>query len=540
MPSLDSARTCAGCGKPLSRYNDEDRCQACISSRRTGDAGNPPDDAQADQLPAARRLSEVRGSEGQRIPGSMLRIGPRAWEVEARERAAEADAASPGTSGETPGDMWAAFFAELDRLMSEGDVGVRQLARRTNYDPSHISMIRNRRRSPSLRAVELIDKALGAGGRLAASAPSRREIDRARANRSARRGVKVSELAASSAPAVAREDILSSSRRASPAIAELCGALTDYDFSLGRFGSLQHDEIPSLGNLERDLRIAFDAYQQSRFTSAAIRASSLLADAQLAVRESAESERADLLKVLAFAYHVAAVVLGKSGESDLALVAADRGLNVAERSGSVHARGSLIRSVAFTLLSAGRLEPAMRLVESGAASIESEISRDDTVLSLYGMLFLAGSMAASRFGDGSKTADYLSEAGNAARHLGKDANHLWTAFGPANVAIHRVNTAAELGDIQTVLDSGLSLNAATIPAERRVRYLLDVARAYSLSDNRDDALSTMLNAERIAPEQVRQHHVSRKVVINLVRNTTGKPGVELARLAERVNVRELI
>jgi hypothetical protein len=91
-----------------------------------------------------------------------------------------------------------------------------------------------------------------------------------------------------------------------------------------------------------------------------------------------------------------------------------------------------------------------------------------------------------------------------------------------------------------VLDSGLSLNAATIPAERRARYLLDVARAYSLSDNQDDALSTMLNAERIGPEQVRQHHLSRKVVMNLVRNTTGKPGVELARLAERVNVRELI
>jgi hypothetical protein len=182
----------------------------------------------------------------------------------------------------------------------------------------------------------------------------------------------------------------------------------------------------------------------------------------------------------------------------------------------------------------------MRLVESGAAYIESEIAGDDTVLSLYGTLFLAGSMAASRFGDSSKTADYLSEASDAARRLGRDANYLWTAFGPTNVAIHRVNTAAELGDIQTVLDSGLSLNAATIPAERRVRYLLDVARAYSLNDNRDDALSTMLNAERIAPEQVRQHHVSRKVVMTLVRNTTGKPGVELARLAERVNVPELI
>lgn len=149
-------------------------------------------------------------------------------------------------------------------------------------------------------------------------------------------------------------------------------------------------------------------------------------------------------------------------------------------------------------------------------------------------------MAAARFGDGPKTADYLREAHIAARRLGKDVNHLWSAFGLTNVAIHRVNIAVELGDIQTVLDSGLSLNTAAVPAERRVRYLLDVARVHALTGDRDDALRTMLAAERIAPEQVRQHYLSRKVVVMLMQRAVGRPGVQLDRLARRVKIQEWV
>jgi hypothetical protein len=182
----------------------------------------------------------------------------------------------------------------------------------------------------------------------------------------------------------------------------------------------------------------------------------------------------------------------------------------------------------------------MDLVESGTGYLRGEIADDEAALSVYGTLLLVGSMAAARFGDGSRAAGYLQEAGHAAQRLGRDSNHLWTAFGPTNVAIHRVNTAMELGDIQTALDSSASLNTDTVPAERRVRYLLDIARAHSMVRNRDDALGTTLAAERIAPEQVRQHYLSRTIVTNLIRSTSGRPTIELERLAARVKVRELI
>jgi len=324
----------------------------------------------------------------------------------------------------------------------------------------------------------------------------------------------------------------------SPAIRDLCAVLTEYGSNARQFCSAQRDEIPRSRDLERDIVIAFNAYQQSRFATTASRVSVLLADAQLAARKCDEEDRAAVLKILALAYQAAASVLIKVGEPDIAWIAAERGLNAAEVAGGRAVRGSLMRSVAFALHSTGRPEAAMRLVDSGADYLRSGIADNDAVLSVYGTMLLVGSMAAARFGDGPKAADYLHEAHIAARRLGNDANHLWTAFGPTNVAIHRVNTAVELGDIQTVLDSGLSLNTAAVPAERRVRYLLDVARVHALTGNRDDALGTMLTAERIAPEQVRQHYLSRTVVAMLMQRAVGRPGVQLDRLARRVKIEE--
>lgn len=72
-----------------------------------------------------------------------------------------------------------------------------------------------------------------------------------------------------------------------------------------------------------------------------------------------------------------------------------------------------------------------------------------------------------------------------------------------------------------------------MPLERRTRYLIDIARAQSLTGRRDEALSSLFAAERDAPEHVRQHHVARTVVATLVRSARGKPSAGLHRLAQR-------
>jgi transcriptional regulator with XRE-family HTH domain len=296
-------------------------------------------------------------------------------------------------------------------------------------------------------------------------------------------------------------------------------------------------EPPALDELSRELRSVFDAYQGSRFGFAAGRAPLLLADALLAARQYDGDDGIRANELLALSYQAAASVLTKLGESDLAWMAAERGLAAAQKTGNYAITGSLFRSVAFALLSTGRLEPAMQLTESGATYLQPHLSdRDGDLLSAYGTLFLAGSMAASRSDDRGKTRGYLAEAEDVARRLGVDGNHLWTAFGPTNVAIHRVNTAMELGDVQIALDLGPTLDTSALPTERRVRHLLDVARAYNSSGRQDAAVATVLNAERMAPDQVRHHYLSRQLVLNWIRNTQGKPAFELDQLARRMRV----
>jgi hypothetical protein len=316
-------------------------------------------------------------------------------------------------------------------------------------------------------------------------------------------------------------------------INDLRDVLTDYQSQFRGIANIGQEPPPvTLSDLRRDLTIAFGEYQQSRFSIAASRISTLLRDAHAT---TSESEQAEAFAILALSYQAAASILIKVEDASLAWIAAERGLAAAERSGNEAVIGSLIRSVAFSLLSSGHLEPAMRLIESGARLLEPALKRDDArLLSVYGMLFLAGSMASARFGDSARTADYLHEAATAAGRIGEDANHLWTAFGPTNVAIHRANTAAELGDVATVLNYGTALDTRGLPLERQVRHLLDVARAFGQVGDRDSALGTMIRAERMAPEQVRRHHLSRTVVAGLVESSPTKPSIELDRLAQRI------
>jgi hypothetical protein len=151
-------------------------------------------------------------------------------------------------------------------------------------------------------------------------------------------------------------------------------------------------------------------------------------------------------------------------------------------------------------------------------------------------LFLAGAVAAARDEDRAAVRAYLAEADESARRLGGDANHLWTAFGPTNVAIHRVATAMDLGDVQVAIDLGPQLDTSSLPTERRVRHAMETARALSAWNRTDAALSTLLDAERIAPEQVRHHALSRRLVQTWMRRGRRKPSFELAGLAQRVHV----
>lgn len=229
--------------------------------------------------------------------------------------------------------------------------------------------------------------------------------------------------------------------------------------------------------------------------------------------------------------------LTKLGEGDLAWTASNRGMEAAQNSENPVVIGSLLRSLAHSLASTGEYAPAVRVVQDAVGFLEPHMGKAGrTLTSVYGTALLAGSMAAARADDRATVREFLGEADRAAARLGSDRNYLWTAFGPTNVAIHRVATAMELGDLQTALALGPDLDTSTVPVERRVRHALEVARAQSAANHRDDALAMLLDAEQVAPEQVRYHYLSRHLVQTWVRTQRGKPSFHLAGLAGRLRI----
>jgi hypothetical protein len=47
-------------------------------------------------------------------------------------------------------------------------------------------------------------------------------------------------------------------------------------------------------------------------------------------------------------------------------------------------------------------------------------------------------------------------------------------------------------------------------------------------------MGTLIDAERMAPEHVRRHHLTEKVVAAMIHQAVGKPSVELEKLARRI------
>ncbi len=297
------------------------------------------------------------------------------------------------------------------------------------------------------------------------------------------------------------------------------------------------DETPTLERLNHRVRAVWDAYQSSRYRYVIQCLPALLTEAHFAVQIHDGDDHLRACALFGLAHQAAAMILTKLGDGDLALIAADRGLSVAQRSGDPLVIGSLYRSVVHSLLATGRFAAAVRLTDDAAGILQAELGNaSHELLSIYGTLFLTGSMAAARAHDGATARGYLAEAEKSAHRLGRDANHMGTAFGPTNVRIHRVSTAMELGDLQIAVDLGPRVDTSPLPIERRVRHALEVAHAYTQWNRPDEALALVLDAERLAPEQVRYHFLARKLYQTWMRQQHGKPSFHLAELGRRLGM----
>lgn len=125
-------------------------------------------------------------------------------------------------------------------------------------------------------------------------------------------------------------------------------------------------------------------------------------------------------------------------------------------------------------------------------------------------------IAAARDNDRAQGHEHLDQARKIAKRIGEDRDDFGTEFGPANVALHAVAVAVELGDAGQALDLAHGINAAGLSAERQARYDIDLAQAHAMRRQIGEALRCLEEAERLTPEQTRTHRVARAVARDLI------------------------
>jgi transcriptional regulator with XRE-family HTH domain len=243
-------------------------------------------------------------------------------------------------------------------------------------------------------------------------------------------------------------------------------------------------------------------------------------------------------RILAEIYQIAASTLRKLGEYDLAWLAGDRGITLAERVGDPVLSALTGYRVVNALSAIGRPSAAFELSMSLASRLEPTRSTESE-MSVYGHMVLQAAMAAASNGEAGSVRDLIREAEEVARQIPDQSNHHHLSFGPTNVAVHHVAAQVSLGE------GGLAIEAASamdengvrlLRRERRANHLVDVARGYSQWGTREKALERLLEAEALAPREVNCRPLARNTIEDLIRRSRGKPTSALQSLAERAGV----
>ena len=266
-------------------------------------------------------------------------------------------------------------------------------------------------------------------------------------------------------------------------------------------------------------------YQACRYSELIKSLPGLLAELHAACLTLDGEARLQAYSLSADAHHVAAGVLLKLDDQGLAYLAADRSMRAAQASEDPVTTGASARIITHTLMNGGHLAAAIDTASSQAARLDRDVpSHTPESLSVYGSLLLRGAIAAAQHGNRGAAYELLTEADAAGQRLGVDGNLRWTAFGPTNAKLHRVNIAVTLGDAGTAVDVARGIDLGTITVtERKASLLIDTARAFLQWGKHEKAYLALRAAEQTAPEEVTGRPSVHRLVRELV--TTAPPTV---------------
>jgi hypothetical protein len=318
---------------------------------------------------------------------------------------------------------------------------------------------------------------------------------------------------------------------AGPLVSILAGHVADTELE-------QPGPPPDIAALAAAVNQARCLYQACRYSDLISHLPRLLVWLNGASRSLDGEAKSRVFMLSADAYHVAAGLLLKLDDQGLAYLAADRSMRAAQASKDPVTIGASARIITHALMSGGHLAAAVSTTSSHAARLDRDVScHTPESLSVYGSLLLRGAIAAAQHDQRATAYELLDEADDAAQRLGTDSNLRWTAFGPINVKLHRVNMAVTLGDAGTAVDVARRIDLRTITVtERKASLLIDTSRAFLQWGRHEKAYIVLRAAEEIAPEEVAGRPSVHRLVRELI--TSAPPAIQrdAAHFATRIGV----
>ncbi|MFB7633704.1 helix-turn-helix domain-containing protein [Streptomyces sp. NPDC056149] len=271
--------------------------------------------------------------------------------------------------------------------------------------------------------------------------------------------------------------------------------------------------------LAADVARASALGRKARYATLGAMLPALLDELSTACHAATGTERERLFGLLAETYSGVTAIAYAVGLFDLRSQAMDRVQWAARESRDPLRIGRTQWQRATLFLQAAAYDRGMRLLNHVRHELGEDIGRMDApTLSVHGSVHLRSAMFAARAGNTLTAQAHLDAAAEAARRLGRDANHYGLEFGPTNVAIHRLGVAVELHDgPETVRLTSRTRLPSNVAPVRAGRWYLDAAKGWLDYGNREKSFAALQAAREVAPEQTRNHPQVREIVRALIR-----------------------
>ncbi|MBB5158125.1 helix-turn-helix domain-containing protein [Saccharopolyspora phatthalungensis] len=299
------------------------------------------------------------------------------------------------------------------------------------------------------------------------------------------------------------------------------------------------DEPPTVAHLRSALAHCERIRKQGSFAQLGAILPGLIAEAHGATRELTGDDQAAAFGVLSEVFQVASTMMAALGQTNIGYIGLIRAQEAAQRAGDDLLQAMNVSSLSWVLFKQGRLKDAEEAAVRKAEQLRPDFIHDGArKLGVWGVLMLRAASAAVRNKKPDRAEEYLSLARTAAARIGSDQTICSTPFGPTNVGIASVNAAVESERFENALTLARSVSLPgndSLSPTWKARYLLDLTIAYSGLDRDHEATAQLLKAERLAPEWMRYHTLTRQTVYELAERAKRRR-TPIQELADRLDI----